>query len=205
MERLTAALNSAGHYLEYGAGGSTKLAARTTSLSSITTVESDPGYVAEHVGCDPAVESAIRSGRLRFMFADIGPTGMWGHPSDYSKAHLWPTYALGPCLHGYRPDLILIDGRFRVACGLLAVLHFPEATIFIHDYTLRRAYRVLERYLTIEETIDTLVRCRARPDFDARSAQRRLRFYLYSPGDHNYWRFMLRRYARPLQRKLSSP
>ncbi|HTB80435.1 MAG TPA: hypothetical protein VK717_06080 [Opitutaceae bacterium] len=194
------AVNTATHYLEYGAGGSTKLAAKVPTLSTITSVESDPDFINHHVKTDAGVQAAVQSGRLRFLIADLGPTEAWGHPSDRRKAHLWPNYALCPYLHGYQPDLILIDGRFRVACGLAAALQAPDATILVHDYSIRPRYKILERFLKIEERVDTLVRCRRRENMDENAARRLLGVYLYCPSD---LKGRLRQYASKIKRRLA--
>ena len=178
-----ATVQAGGHYLEYGAGGSTKLVAALPQVTTITSVESDPAYLRDHLAGDAAIQSATQAGRLRFLVADIGPVGEWGYPADASREHLWPDYALCPYRDGYQPDLILIDGRFRVACGLLAALQAPAAAILIHDYPPREFYHVLENFLKIETCVETLVRCCRRPDFDAAAARQLLRLYLYRPND----------------------
>ena len=181
---ISAALAGAKHYLEYGSGDSTRLAARTPTLSSITSVESDPAFVSRELAGDPDIQSASQSGRLRFLMVDIGPTESWGHPLDRSKAHLWPNYALGPYLHGYLPDLVFIDGRFCVACGLVAALQAPEGTILIHDYPERPEYHVLEQFWKIEDRVAKLVKCRRQLQFDEAAARALLDIYLYCPADH---------------------
>jgi hypothetical protein len=179
---LTTAVSTARHYLEYGAGGSTKLAVRIPTVSSVTSVESDFAFIRSHLSGDVDIQAATESGRLRFLIVDIGPTGAWGHPLDRSKAYLWPNYALCPYLHDYHPDLILIDGRFRIACSLAAALQAPDATILIHDYSNRQHYHILEGFLQIEDGVDTLVRCRRRANLDEDSARRLLGASLYLPA-----------------------
>ena len=106
-------------------------------------------------------QKALQTSRLRFLVPDIGQTGDWGVPENSDSMHLWPNYALCPFLHGsVLPDLVLIDGRFRVACSLVVAMQAPSTTILVHDYTLRPAYKILEAFLTIEKTIDTLVMLR---------------------------------------------
>ncbi len=171
-------------YLEYGSGGSTKLAVRQASVRKITSVESDPGFLDSAVLPDSEVQKAILDSRLSFLVPDIGPTGEWGIPKDSTAIHLWPNYALCPYLHGsITPDLILVDGRFRVACCLVAALQAPAATVLVHDYTIRRHYHILENYFEIEKQVDTLVKFRRLQNFNARSARNLLKKYLYSPCD----------------------
>lgn len=198
------ALGQASNYLEYGSGGSTKLAAGASSVSRMTSVESDRAFLESVVLSDPEVQRAVRSSRLRFQIADIGPTGEWGVPKNSAKSHLWPNYALCPYLDDKcQPDLILVDGRFRVACSLAAALQAPTATVLIHDYTIRPEYHVLERYFKIERVIDTLAECRRSPDFDQRSARAFLQLYLYAPMDESQTLpVRTRRHVRELGRRL---
>lgn len=185
IDLFTEALSSASNYLEYGAGGSTKKAARLFTLTSITAVESDSSFIENQLLNDVDVQLAIKAGRLRFLIADIGPTSDWGYPKDNSKIHLWPNYALCPYLYGYSPDLILVDGRFRVACCLVAALQAPAATVLIHDYKDRSHYHIIERFFAIDRMVDTLVRCRRVQSFDEQSARALLKRYLYVPGDES--------------------
>ena len=49
----------------------------------------------------------------------------------------------------------MVDGRFRVACGLIALLHASQyghdATILLHDYTEKR-----KKLLTMEKVCDVV-------------------------------------------------
>lgn len=181
---FTDALNVSTNYLEYGAGGSTKLAARIKSVQSIVSVESDQTFLDVEVLADSEIQQAILDSRLNALPIDIGPTGEWGRPIDSSKSHLWPNYALSPYQQGRPlPDLILVDGIFRVACCLTAALEAPDATLLVHDYTLRPDYKILEEFFTIEEVVDTLAKLKPADHFDAKYAESLLRKYLYQPRD----------------------
>jgi hypothetical protein len=87
-------------YLEYGAGGSTKLAAERNNIDSMISVESDPAFIKEQVLTDVSVQQAIGSLRLRFLTVDIGSTVEWGYPLTSDKSYLWPNYTLCPYMHG---------------------------------------------------------------------------------------------------------
>ena len=110
---------------------------------------------------------------------DIGRTGQWGRPIDRNRQHLWPNYALCPYAQDFRPDVILIDGRFRVACALVAALQTSAPNLWIHDYPDRPYYHVLERFLKVEERAESLVRLGRLKDFDVEAARRMLGEYLY--------------------------
>lgn len=192
------------HYLEYGAGGSTLLAARVKTIKNITSVESDPEFVHAEVQQDIAVKKAIEDLRVQMLVIDIGSTGEWGVPVNDEKKHLWPNYALSPFNHNFNtPDLVLVDGRFRVACAIASAMSAPSARILIHDYSDREKYRVLEELLEIEKSVHTLFKFRRRSDFNQKKAEKLLKLYLYAPSDESqspYARF--RRYAGGIKRKL---
>ena len=172
------------NYLEYGAGGSTKLAAKTRTIESIVSVESDPIFVKDEVLTSVSVKHAIDNSRLRFLTVDIGPTVEWGYPLNSNKSYLWPNYALSPFMHGSEvPDLILIDGRFRVACAITAALEAPNATILIHDYSIREKYHFVEKFFEIKESADSLFKFKRLHNFDEHIAKKYLKHYLYSPND----------------------
>ena len=65
----------------------------------------------------------------------------------------------------YNADIILIDGRFRVACGLDIFNKIRNDTIvLIHDYINRKSYHILEDYYLKLEIWDTLVAFIKRPN-----------------------------------------
>jgi hypothetical protein len=149
LELLTSRLSESACFMEYGAGGSTILAGEL-GVSTVYSVESDRGFLDAVKG---AVAETASGPTLIDHYVDIGPTAEWGNPKDSSKAANWPLYASSiwcRILEGgsAQPDLVLIDGRFRVAC-FLATLHFskPGTTILFDDYHDRPNYHVVEKYL----------------------------------------------------------
>lgn len=136
-------------YLEYGCGGSTMLAGEL-GIRTIYSVDSDPAWAA---GVRKAFDRryADRGQTLLLTHVDIGPTREWGFPTDLSHAPRWPNYAVTPwrLLSKDRPSptVVLIDGRFRVACFLLSLIAAkPGAIILIDDYLDRPRYHVVERH-----------------------------------------------------------
>ena len=133
-----------GDFLEYGAGGSTAyIAVRSKSL---TTVESDAKFL-----------KAVRKKNhecqnINFLHGDIGPTRSFGQPITalgWKYQKLWLNYAILPWIAENCPrrySSIFIDGRFRVACVLVTLLHNieEEYKILIDDYYLRSEYKGVE-------------------------------------------------------------
>lgn len=141
-------LMKAGVYLEYGAGGSTVMAA-DLGVKYINSVDSDKGFLN-------AVRSRVAErqpdAKMTPHYVDIGPTKEWGQPIDRKFAKQWPLY----CVTGWddlnsqnlKPDLILIDGRFRVACFLASLIFSkPDTIILFDDYFDRPHYFLVEKYL----------------------------------------------------------
>lgn len=182
IDLFSETIKNSRNYLEYGAGGSTKLVTGLGTIKQIVSVESDPDYIRDHVMDAPEVRNAVENGRLQFLTPDIGPTGDWGSPLDLSKRHLWPNYAQCPYESDFIPDLILIDGRFRVACALVAAFKAPEATVLLHDAN-RKEYFVLKKFFLEEVKINSLIKMKRRAHFDPISARLILEKYLYQPTD----------------------
>lgn len=145
-------LTGVARYLEFGCGGSTVWAARA-GVKRIVSVESDPDWIAK---CRKAPE--LKGTDASFVPIDIGETGAWGKPLDAAGAEHWPDYsAAGWDLLPAPPDLVFIDGRYRVACGLQAVLRIPpSAKLIVHDFWNRPSYYELLNFCDVVEHVDTL-------------------------------------------------
>jgi len=151
--------------LEFGCGGSTVLAAQL-GTRKIISVESDRKWLAK-ISRDPAVKLVDFMG----FHVDIGPTGAWGYPKTRRYVDRWANYPLAVWkVLPEKPDTVFIDGRFRVACCLQALLHGrPDTKIIIHDFWNRDQYHVLLKYLTCIEKCETLGVFNAKPDIDWKS------------------------------------
>lgn len=145
-------LGKASTLLEYGAGGSTILAANT-SIETIVSVESDSEFLS-------ALEAKVRNQfpQLRFfpIHVDIGSTREWGYPLDDTHARSWPKYCSEPwdlCNRNrISPDLILIDGRFRVACFFITLLCARRGSVILFDdYFDRDHYHAVEKIITPQD------------------------------------------------------
>ena len=117
-------------YQEFGIGGSTVLAIRS-GLERVVAVDSDPDWV-DAARRHPEIAAAIQAGRADIHHADIGPVAQWGHPSDPGHIWSWPAYIATAwdvwAQRNEMPDLIFVDGRFRVAC-CLSVACSPRPTL----------------------------------------------------------------------------
>ncbi|MEN9658789.1 MAG: hypothetical protein RL571_2254 [Pseudomonadota bacterium] len=143
-EALTAALQQAHSYLEFGMGGSTLLAA-WLSVPQIIAIDSSQGWVDKVAGQISEIQTASQ---VTLLFANIGPTGDWGYPEDTKTQYRWPDYYARAWATAKEPDLVLIDGRFRVPCFLYSLLRLkPGAVILWDDYAQRAEYHLVEQHL----------------------------------------------------------
>ncbi|MCG5510200.1 hypothetical protein [Ectothiorhodospira lacustris] len=152
QKKLISLLKNSKSFLEYGAGGSTLLSMRE-EVKNIITVESDASFMS-------AVEEISKSYKKNSTehhvhLIDIGKTGAWSFPINNEKISNWHEYAQKPweriINNNKHPDLILIDGRFRVACFLACYIFSKSGTkILFDDYTNRTHYHICEKYLPIK-------------------------------------------------------
>jgi hypothetical protein len=137
-------------YLEYGSGGSTIVAAK--SRVRFKTVDSDPFFLR---AVENKITSEFGSPNGDFLYCNIGMTELWGIPIfkrlSAGRRKRWKRYPLAPWLNdpSFLPDLVLIDGRFRVACALTTIKYLSNKVSFeilVDDYRDRPEYREIEKY-----------------------------------------------------------
>lgn len=145
LEALELRLRLAKVFLEYGAGGSTALASRL-GVETIVSVESSPVWVER-------VRAALEkpTSAVHLLHADIGKTGDWGRPVDRTAVERWHFYPEIGWRRlremGLSPDVVLIDGRFRVACFCVSLLSSKPGTVLLFDdYVDRKQYHVVEEF-----------------------------------------------------------
>jgi len=128
-------------YAEYGCGASTIWVAKNT-MCEICSVDSSSEWIRK-------VENECGSrNRLTLHLADLGPVSAWGRPESYEKAQNFNDYTDWIWTNTRKPDLVLIDGRFRVCCFLTCLLKGKSGTkIIFDDYTNRPHYHLVEKYI----------------------------------------------------------
>ena len=93
---------------------------------------------------------------LLIEHCDIGTVGEWGTPKTREKIGDFWRYMATPWdvakAKNLRPDLILVDGRFRVASFLLSLVNARVgATILFDDYLNRPKYFEVENFCRLRE------------------------------------------------------
>lgn len=165
-------LAGAATYLEFGMGGSTVLAAMHGVR--FVSVDSDP-YFKRAVEEKIEVDGNAAPESQTLIHADIGPTEAWGTPVLRSptpaRTERWRRYLNAPweaMKDKPGPYLVLVDGRFRVACALTAAKNLDRAQtrILIDDYDGRDHYRVVERHLELLDRRGRMALFTPRKDLD---------------------------------------
>jgi hypothetical protein len=136
-------------YLEFGAGGSTIFALER--CATVTSVDSHPDWLK-------AVRDAAGAGssRLTTIQADIGEVKEWGYPVDESEPGIFSRYFHAADYSLNDADLILVDGRFRVACFAHVVAMGFKGPIMFHDYRDRPWFHDVEQIAKPVISADTL-------------------------------------------------
>ncbi len=138
--------------LEFGSGGSTLFALKNNKR--IVSVESDKkffDYLLSHV------ENSCSLGDSRVLLAKTGITGRYGMPILFPFSPRIVEKGLSYVLTGYSqfesssPDLIFVDGRWRVACCLYSlILGFKSSRLLLDDYEEDRSYKLtIEKYFEV--------------------------------------------------------
>jgi len=133
-------------YGEYGVGKSTRWVLNN-SQASILAVDSSQAWI-----------DVVRTGnetakRLDIQWIDLGTLGWAGRPGSYEKRDQFWTYIESIWNRDQRPDLVLVDGRFRVACFLYSLaMGAPGTHLLFDDYTDRPEYHLVEEFIKPVQT-----------------------------------------------------
>jgi hypothetical protein len=147
---LARKVSNAKVYFEYGCGGSTKLVCPLGV--KMYSMDSDAAWL-ESLKSMNCIKDGVQGGRVKLIHTNIGPIGKWGRPVDSSHKDLWPHYSNALVNVKEPVDVILVDGRFRLACVLASFLAQPHAIVILHDF-----YRVgqFQKYSPILDVADVV-------------------------------------------------
>lgn len=151
-------LSQATNYLEYGSGGSTVFASKFENIKKIKSIESDSNWASK----------IQKETTTEMNYINLGRTGGCGTPIDLSTKHLWPRYSQN---YSEEFDLVLIDGRFRVACFLDILLKQGSPIVLFHDFLNRPEYHIILQFSTVIESVDTLVVLKINDNIDLKIIQ----------------------------------
>jgi len=127
-------------------------------VTNLVSVDSDASFLAD---VRKKLSQADRRAMSKLIHVNIGLTVDWGMPvfrkPTRRRVRRWEEYAKAPWRYfrtiGQQPDLILVDGRFRVACvleSLLSLSPLSETKILLDDYVGRPEYSVVEQFADVQ-------------------------------------------------------
>ena len=99
-------------------------------------------------GCKKYYELGIKNGlKDNLLFRDLKPDdSTWSYPGKKSNLNDWKNY-FQAYKKEYNADIILIDGRFKVATAMDIFNKIKNDTvILLHEYSQRPQYYILEKY-----------------------------------------------------------
>ena len=151
-------LKTATHYLEYGSGCSSFQAANQENIKTIHSIESDPEWY--NIVC----KNIQKTKPITLMYTHLNTVpNNWGNPGDgclieHAKEYSRAIKSLSET-ESRRLDMILIDGRFRVACCLNCFDVISNECQIVFDNFINRQYYhvVLEFYDIVRKTKDDVM------------------------------------------------
>ena len=184
---LDEVLSKADAYLEFGIGNSTLFALDHQNLGCVKGIESSKEWF-EMVVKDPSISAAMAKGRLELVHVNVGPTGIYGYPAGNSAKDKWKEYSsqtFSRCGQTAQHRVVLVDGRFRVACFLkmlksMAPDDLKRTEILIHDYD--RYYHVIEKFAGLVESHGNLALFHGKPDVSEARLQEMISHFENEPS-----------------------
>ena len=147
-------INNSKIYFEYGSGGSTYQASIRPNIFKIYSVESDKSWFN-------ILKQNIKSNNFIYFYNEMNSQpNNWGYPGPNSTPIQHINYSNHMRNLKYEDiqniDLVLIDGRFRVACCLKCFnIINSECLIAFDDFLDRQKYHiVLNYYDIVDKTTD---------------------------------------------------
>ena len=149
-------LDKANIYFEYGSGGSTYQASIRKNISQIYSVESDKEWYTK-------LKKILNNtdNRIQYIYNEMDvQRNNWGRPGPKSTISQRINYSNQITTLSIKEqnniDLVMIDGRFRVACCLKCFNVISDTCLIIFDDFLTRPeyHVVLDYYDIIEKTND---------------------------------------------------
>ena len=132
-------------YFEYGCGESTEFMYRHSNCK-ILAVDTSKFWVEKI----KSISTLDKEKRLNLQWIDVGGVAEWGYPTSFKMRENFKDYANWFWRQNEIPDLVLIDGRFRVFCFLTSLKFAPIGTkIIFDDYTNRPLYHLVEEFSAI--------------------------------------------------------
>ena len=159
-------------YFEYGVGDSTTWVLENTS-SRIISVDTDKKWINK-------VDISKRKKRIDIHWINLGEIENWGRPKTYEYRKHFIDYISCVWTFKLKADVILIDGRFRVASFLFSLMNAKESSVIIFDdYMNRPHYHVVEEVLEVYENFGRQAVFVVPTVFNTKLAEELLKKFIY--------------------------
>lgn len=142
--------------VEFGAGGSTVVFLR--KKKKIISIENNKPYL-DFINSIHYIRKGTANKQLGFKYVDTGEIKKWGRLKNDLKKEDWPQYyqTIWDEYNIANPDIVLIDGRFRVMCALNAIPYINRNTIVLfHDFTCPKKYNSILQFFDVIDYADSL-------------------------------------------------
>ena len=159
-------------YFEYGVGDSTIWVLENTS-SRIISVDTDKKWINK-------VDISKNKKRIDINWINLGEIENWGRPKTYEYRKHFIDYISNVWTFNLKADVILIDGRFRVASFLFSLINAKEGSIIIFDdYMNRPNYHVVEELIEVYEDFGRQAVFKVPKVFNKKIAEELLKKFIY--------------------------
>ena len=173
--------NDAEVYFEYGSGGSTFEGLKKENIRKVYSVENSRSWLDDYMYLFQFIRKNEKDGRLEMIYVDTGGTLDWGYPIDKNQDYSRYPEAFTKKTEYQEADVILVDGRYRVACMLQVLLHAKEnAVILLHD-VFRPAYQEVYQFFDVIEREDELSVFKVKKGADTDKAAAMYEKYKFDP------------------------
>ena len=160
LRMFNKAIRKCEYYFEFGSGGSTFQAAMRKNIKKIYSVESNEFWI-KRISDNIAKVNSKFNKKIEFKFIDFIGKRSLGYPSEDCPKEVWYKYSQALNDIEIPPNsVILVDGRFRVACLLNIFNNIKDDTIILFDDFLLRQddYKDILKNFEIIESGNAMVK-----------------------------------------------
>lgn len=181
QELLSSYITLTTRYFEWGSGGSTDTYGRLTD-GTVVSIENFKPW-CDKVANLPFVRCREKNKSLHYKCIIPHATGPFGYPEDENRNGDFAEYLNAIAAHP-NFDVVLVDGRWRVACAMISLDYIKDSTVvFMHDVSdtpSREVYKTVYKWYDVIAQVDTLVAMRRKKDVP-RPSKQELRWWEMKP------------------------
>ena len=162
-------------YLEYGSGGSTIYASKY--CEKVMSVETDNKFYK--------ILKKMKLNNTQIIYINVGKTNSYGVPESGEtflfENNLCEEYSSQPwkLMEKKNPDLVLIDGRYRVASLLYSLINNEneKCKYIFDDYKNRAFYHIIDKYINFIEVYDNTIVFEKKQNIDFKEIRYLIKMY----------------------------